>query len=50
MLFKNPLFIALKRNPIIMNITGNTTKRIKDINHPLKKAKKKPAKLVAKVN
>jgi hypothetical protein len=50
MLFKNPLFIALKRKPIIMNITGKATRRIKDISHPLKNAKKKPAKLVAKVN
>jgi hypothetical protein len=43
-----PLYIALVRTPIVMNMTGNTAKRISDITQPLKKAKKIPEKLIEK--
>lgn len=44
-----PLFIDFIRKPVIMKMTGKATSRMQDINHPLKKAKKKPAKLVERV-
>lgn len=38
--------MAFPVDPMDIMIKGNAANKIKDINHPLKKAKKSPAKLI----